>query len=102
MLIRLVFISDGMANTLADEEIDDRAPEEWTQEDEEIVRTYEFEEYLDGVAFATDVAELADEEAHHPEITIRYDEVEVRLTSHEEGGVTEQDLAIADQFNDLY
>lgn len=99
--IRLVLNDGGMADTLSDSEIDDRVPEGWSQEGEEIVRSYEFEEYLDGVEFATDIAELADEETHHPEITIRFDEVEVRLTSHEEGGVTEQDLEIADRFNDL-
>ncbi len=90
-----------MADVLADDEIEDRAPDEWNQEGDEIVRIYEFDEYLDGVAFASEVAELADEEVHHPEIRIRYDEVEVRLTSHEEGGVTEQDIEMADRFNDL-
>lgn len=90
-----------MADVLADDEIEDRAPEEWNQEGDEIVRIYEFDEYLDGVAFASEVAELAEEEVHHPEIRIRYDEVEVRLTSHEEGGVTEQDIEMADRFDDL-
>jgi 4a-hydroxytetrahydrobiopterin dehydratase len=90
-----------MADVLADGEIDKRAPSEWEQEGDEIVRTYEFDEYLDGVAFASEVAELADEEVHHPEIRIRYDEVEVRLTSHEAGGITEQDIELADQFDGL-
>lgn len=90
-----------MAGVLADDEIEERTPNGWTHEDEEIGRTYEFEEYLDGVAFASEVAELADEEVHHPEIRIRYDEVEVRLTSHEAGGVTEQDIELAERFDDL-
>lgn len=90
-----------MASVLADDEIDERVSEGWTHEGEEIVRTYEFEEYLDGVAFVNDIAELADEAVHHPEIRLRYDEVEVHLTSHEEGGVTEQDLEMADRFDDL-
>lgn len=101
MFIHLVLGCSNMADTLSNDEIDDRTPEGWSGEGDEIVRTYEFEEYLDGVEFAGDVAELADEEVHHPEITIRYDEVEVHLTSHEEGGVTEQDLKMADRFNDL-
>lgn len=90
-----------MADVLADDEIEERTPDDWGHEGDEIVRIYEFDEYLDGVAFASEVAELADEEVHHPEITIRYDEVEVRLTSHEAGGVTEQDIEMADRFNDL-
>jgi 4a-hydroxytetrahydrobiopterin dehydratase len=91
-----------MADTLSDDEVDDRAPDGWSRDGEAIVRTYEFDEYLDGVDFANDVAELADEEVHHPEITIRFDEVEVQLTSHEEGGVTEQDVEMAEQFDDQY
>lgn len=90
-----------MAKVLSAEEIDERAPAEWNQEGEEIVRVYEAEEYLDGVDFANDVAELADEEFHHPEIRIRFDEVEVRLTSHEEGGVTEEDIEMAERFDEL-
>ncbi|EMA49227.1 MULTISPECIES: 4a-hydroxytetrahydrobiopterin dehydratase [Halococcus] len=90
-----------MAETLADEEISENAPAEWQQDGDEIVRVYEFEEYLDGVAFATDVAEIADEEFHHPEIQVRFDEVEVRLTSHEAGGVTDQDIEMAGRFDDV-
>jgi 4a-hydroxytetrahydrobiopterin dehydratase len=90
-----------MADVLPDEEIDERAPDGWHHAGDEIVRTYEFDEYLDGVAFASEVAEIADEEVHHPEITIRYDEVEVSLTSHEEGGVTDQDIRLAERFDDV-
>jgi 4a-hydroxytetrahydrobiopterin dehydratase len=90
-----------MADVLTDDEIDDRAPDGWHHDGDEIVRTYEFDEYLDGVAFASEAAEIADEEFHHPEITIRYDEVAIALTSHEEGGVTEQDVQMAERFDDI-
>ena len=42
-----------------------------------------------------DDEEIAETEFHHPTIEIRYGEVEVRFTSHEEGGVTDQDLEMA-------
>ena len=45
--------------------------------------------------------EIADEEFHHPEICIRYGEVEVRLTSHEQGGITDRDLDLAEFFDDV-
>jgi 4a-hydroxytetrahydrobiopterin dehydratase len=60
---------------------------------------YEFDDYLDGVAFAASVGEVAEEEFHHPTIEIRYGEVEVRLTSHEEGGITEKDTRLARLFD---
>ncbi|MGM0604319.1 MAG: 4a-hydroxytetrahydrobiopterin dehydratase [Halobacteriota archaeon] len=87
---------------LSDDEIDRRLPAEWTREDEAIVRTYEFDDYLEGVAFAGAIGEIADEQFHHPEITIGYKRVEVRLTSHEAGGITADDLKLAGLFDDEY
>lgn len=90
-----------MADLLSDDEIETRAPSGWERDGDEIVRVYEFDDYLKGVAFASEIGEVADEEFHHPEIIIRYDEVEVRLTSHEEGGITEQDVTMAERFDDV-
>jgi 4a-hydroxytetrahydrobiopterin dehydratase len=90
-----------MADLLSDEEIDDRLPADWERDGDEIVRVYEFDEYLEGAAFASEVAEIADEEFHHPEMMVRYDEVEVRLTSHEAGGITDQDVELAERFDDV-
>jgi 4a-hydroxytetrahydrobiopterin dehydratase len=89
-----------MAQLLDDDEISRRLPDGWAREGDEIVRTYEFDDYLKGVTFATQVAEVAEEEFHHPEIRIGYEEVEVSLTSHEEGGITEKDLRLAELFDD--
>jgi 4a-hydroxytetrahydrobiopterin dehydratase len=91
-----------MAEVLGDDEVASRAPDGWAQEGDEIVRVYEFDDYLKGVSFAQSVGEVAEEEFHHPTITIRYEEVEVRLTSHEEGGITEKDVRLAGLFDDEY
>ena len=89
-----------MADLLSDEEIAEEVPPEWDRDGDEIVRVYEFDDYLDGVTFATQVGEVAEEEWHHPTIEIRYAEVEVRLTSHEEGGITDKDVRMAGLFDD--
>ena len=85
-----------MADLLSDDEIETQLPDEWTREGDEIVRTYEFDDYLRGVNFAQMVGEIAEAQFHHPEIVIRYEEVEIRLTSHEEGGITDQDIEMAE------
>ncbi|WP_232686152.1 4a-hydroxytetrahydrobiopterin dehydratase [Halobacterium zhouii] len=90
-----------MSDVLEEDEIRSGLPHGWRLVGDEIVRVYEFDDYLAGVAFASEVGELADEEFHHPEIQIRYDEVEVQFTSHEAGGVTEQDLEMAERTDDL-
>lgn len=90
-----------MADLLTDEEIEDSLPEQWERTDDEIVRIYEFDSYLDGVGFAAGVGGIAQDAFHHPEITIRYQEVEIRLTSHEAGGITEMDISLAERFDDV-
>ena len=88
-----------MAELLSDDEISTQLPREWERDGDEVVRTYEFDDYLSGIAFVTQVGEVAEEEFHHPEIRVGYKEVEVRLTSHEEGGITEQDMRLANLFD---
>ena len=91
-----------MAELLEDDEIERKLPDDWEYDGDEIIRTYEFDNYDSAVRFVNDVADLADEEFHHPEITLRYDEVEVRFTTHEVGDVTEKDLRLADYCDGEY
>ena len=90
-----------MPEALAPETIRKKLPSGWTYDGDTIRRTYEFETYLGGVEFATDVARIADEAFHHPKITIEFRSVTVAFTSHEAGGVTEQDLELASRVEDL-
>jgi 4a-hydroxytetrahydrobiopterin dehydratase len=90
-----------MADLLSDEEIEAQLPDGWDRDGDEIVRTYEFDAYLDGVGFASGIAGVAEEAFHHPEITIGWREVEVRLTTHDAGGITANDTDLAARFNDL-
>lgn len=90
-----------MAEPLTPETIRNRLPEGWAYEDEQVIGTYDFDSYLAGVDFATAVAELADDAFHHPRIVIEFRTVTVAFTSHEAGGVTEQDLELAEQVEQL-
>ncbi|MDZ7731203.1 MAG: 4a-hydroxytetrahydrobiopterin dehydratase [Natrialbaceae archaeon] len=85
-----------MADLLSDDEILELIPDSWEIEGEEIVRVFEFDNYLRGVNFAQMVGEIAEAQSHHPEMIIRYGEVEIRLTTHDEGGVTDRDIQMAD------
>jgi len=88
-----------MADLLSDDEIADRLPEGWEREGDEIVRTFEFDEYLRGVNFGQMIGEIAQAQFHHPTMVIRYGELEVRYSSHEEGGITEKDMEMAELIN---
>ncbi|PSP84727.1 4a-hydroxytetrahydrobiopterin dehydratase [Halobacteriales archaeon QS_1_68_17] len=90
-----------MADLLSDEEIADRLPDGWSREDDEIARTFEFDAYLEGIGFAAAVGGLAEEAFHHPEIIVGWREVEVRLTTHDAGGITANDTDLAARIDDL-
>ena len=90
-----------MADLLSGDEIADRLPDEWDREGDEIVRVYEFDDYLGASGFLAAAAGVAEDAWHHPEITITWGEVEVRLTTHDAGGITDNDTDLAARFNDL-
>jgi len=91
-----------MADLLTDEEIAERLPENWDRDGDEIARTYEFDSYLEGAGFASGAAGLAEEAFHHPELIVTWREVEVRLTTHDAGGITANDTDLAARFDELY
>jgi len=90
-----------MPDLLSDEEIQERLPEDWERDGDEIVRIFEFDSYLEGVGFAAGAGGLAQEAFHHPDMRIGWREVEVRLTTHDAGGITENDTDLAARFNEL-
>ncbi|WP_235560328.1 4a-hydroxytetrahydrobiopterin dehydratase [Brevundimonas sp. Leaf363] len=60
-----------------------------------IARTLTFEDFNAAFGFMTRVAIWADKADHHPEWSNVYNKVDVRLTTHDAGGVTNKDLALA-------
>lgn len=74
---------------------------EWEYEKKAITRTIEFEEFNDAIDFVNDLAEIAEEAQHHPEITIRYTKVFLKLTTHDAGGVTDLDIELAQRVDNL-
>ena len=67
----------------------------WSQEGEAIVKTYEFGDFPTAMAFMASAVGAIDTMDHHPEWTNVYSRVDVRLTSHDVGGVTDRDLRLA-------
>ena len=69
--------------------------EGWKHDQKFITKSFEFESFMDGIAFVSRVAEVAEKEEHHPDIHIRYTTVTLLSQTHSEGGVTEWDLELA-------
>lgn len=67
----------------------------WNREGEHLVRRYKFRDFGHAFAFMTRVALLAEKADHHPEWSNVYDRVDIRLTTHDAGGLTQRDTALA-------
>lgn len=76
-------------------------PHGWSNNGQEIVRTFAFSSFIDGISFVTNVANLAELQNHHPDITINYCKVTLRLTTHDAGGLTERDYKLASAINEI-
>lgn len=75
--------------------------EGWSFEDNSIEKTFEFDNFLIAMNFVNNVAVMAQEENHHPDIKISYNKVTMTLSTHDEGGVTEKDINLAGRINSL-
>ena len=73
----------------------------WEVEGKTIERTFEFDDFTRAMDFVNGVAELAEEEDHHPDIDIRYNKVRLVLSTHSKGGLTELDFALAGKIDTL-
>ncbi len=67
----------------------------WKLERDFITKTFEFKTFMAGIKFVDDVAQIAEEDEHHPDIHIRYTTIKLSIQTHSEGGVTEWDLGLA-------
>lgn len=86
-----------MAELLENEEIEQRLTElgDWHREGDEISKMYEFDDFATGIEFVNGVARLAERYDHHPDIDIRYNKVNLTLSTHSEGGLTNLDFTLA-------
>ena len=68
----------------------------WKEENNKLVRSFEFKDFITAFGFMSRVALLAEKANHHPEWTNVYNKVEIRLSSHDAGDVvTEKDRDLA-------
>jgi 4a-hydroxytetrahydrobiopterin dehydratase len=78
-----------------------RIPEWDLLKNKSIERTFEFDEFTEAIDFVNQVADIAEEEEHHPDIDIRYNKVRLLLSTHSEGGLTENDFDLAERIDTL-
>jgi 4a-hydroxytetrahydrobiopterin dehydratase len=69
--------------------------EGWRRDGDHLVRRFICRSFLEAIAFIGRIALLAEAADHHPELLNSYRDVEVRLSTHEVGGITLRDVTLA-------
>lgn len=64
-------------------------------DDKEIQKTFKFKNFVKAVSFVNKVADIAEEEQHHPDITINYNKVKIALSTHSIKGLSINDFILA-------
>lgn len=73
----------------------------WQLDHGELIRVFQFPDFRAALRFVNAVGELAEMAGHHPDIYIRYNRVRLALVTHDAGGITEKDLGLARDINNL-
>lgn len=67
----------------------------WQRDGNSIVKTYHFSDFIEAISFMTQAAFYAEALEHHPEWRNIYNVVDVRLMTHDTGGITSLDIRLA-------
>ena len=88
---------------LSDEEIEQRLAgmDGWERDGDAIRKTFEGEDFMSSVGLVNALAPVAEEMNHHPDLEISWNKVTVSLSTHSEGGLTENDFELASRIDGL-
>lgn len=77
--------------------------EQWGRDENYSViqKEFKFATFSDAMVFMNEVAEIAEEENHHPDMCVSYDTVVCMLSTHDVGGLTEKDFEVADKIDKM-
>ena len=73
----------------------------WQTNDNKLTRKFSFANFAEALAFVNRVGEIAETADHHPDITFGWGYAEISTTTHDRGGVTDVDIALASKIDAL-
>jgi len=73
----------------------------WSIKNDKLFKEFIFENFIQAFAFMTQVAIIAERDNHHPEWFNVYKNVNVQLTSHDVGGISERDFLLAKEMDNI-
>ena len=73
----------------------------WVEQNKMLYKHFEFSDFKEAFAFLQKVATLAEQHNHHPKIENEYNKVDLYLTTHDVGMITDKDTALAQDIDAL-
>ncbi|NRS90015.1 4a-hydroxytetrahydrobiopterin dehydratase [Flavobacterium sp. 7E] len=73
----------------------------WSYNNKGIEKKFEFKNFTEAIAFIVQLGFIAEKQNHHPELFNVYNKVNIRLSTHDAGGVTYKDFDLAKAINEL-
>lgn len=67
-----------------------------------IQKTFLFLDYKEALDFTNKISKVAEAQQHHPEITLKYGKVIIKLSTHEPEGITIKDIELAKLIDEIY
>lgn len=76
---------------------------DWSLIDEArlLAKSFRFKNFAETMQFVNKIAEIAEEEQHHPDLTVSYGNVTVELMTHAIGGLSENDFIVAAKIDEV-
>lgn len=74
----------------------------WEQHGVTITKSWKFKTYLSGIDFVNQIAKAAEALDHHPDLHVGWRKVQATLSTHVANGLTEYDLELARQIDEIY
>ena len=73
----------------------------WKIHSAKLVKEYNFSDFKEAIKFVNKVADIAESEGHHPDITVNYNKVKLELITHAVGGLSENDFILAAKIDEI-
>jgi 4a-hydroxytetrahydrobiopterin dehydratase len=73
----------------------------WQMREGQLVKEFRFPDFLGAIEFVNEIAGVAEELNHHPDLLVRWGSVTANLTTHSAGGLTESDFRLASRIDRL-
>lgn len=94
---------EGGVPKLSHEQADELLKEipTWQRRDDKLFKNFRFKNFVKAMEFVNRMAQVAEEEGHHPDFTVHYNQVEVHIWTHAINGLSENDFILAAKIDDF-